>query len=161
MSEKTRQVTDKRGVVHAFTYYGDADFSPDEESQLGLKTWDQVVADVKRLGVPLCNLSTSRGWNYDYGFPWVDKEGRPLQATIDGLPDEAWVEFHGWRVFAELDTGAGLARTDDGEFFSIPWEQARTLEQVGWQYEGSAGYRVEVFFDSIPVAERAHLRTTG
>ncbi len=164
MSDRRLTLKDSRGNEHSFVYWRGprepvADLTPEETREgMGLKSWEQVVADVEALGVPLCNLTVNRGWSYDYGFPWVDKEGYPLHADIDGVPDDQWIELHGWRVFAEVDTGAGLAFTEDGDMFSLDAEKAQSLTKIGWRYEGSAMYRVEVIFDSLPDEQRQDLR---
>jgi len=163
MGNRRLTLKDSRGIEHAFVYWRGprepvADLTPAPEEGLGLKTWEQAVGDVKRCGIPLCNLEVDRGWNSDYGLPWVDKEGYPLHAEIDGVPDDVWVERHGWRVFAEVDTGAGLAFTEEGESFSLSREQADRLQQSGWQYVGSAAYRTEVIPDSLPEEQRQRLQ---
>lgn len=127
-----------------------------EPNSVGFKTYQQAVADVERSGVPLRNVYVDRGYLSDYGLPDYREDGHCAHYEIDGEDSGLWVDLHGWRVFVVVDTGAGLALDDDGEIWSGDRDTIKDALQ-GWEYIGSAGYRVEVVFDSLPKAERESL----
>lgn len=114
-------------------------------------TYEQALAVIRAAGVPTRNAHVTNGDPDDYGVHQLSWAGNHPRHALEAA-ERVWQDKAAHmsehpseypRRWLHCETGAGLAEDEHGEIADYP--NGRTLlERSGWEYTGSAGYRVEI-----------------